>query len=927
MSIKTALKVAACAAFSFALSLGAQAQKPALDHSVYDSWHSLTRPVIPLNGEWVVYTVSPQQGDAVLYLRKYDGSVSYACPRAYDHKISADGTKAVYKIRPLYEQTRKAKIAKKKPDQMPHDSLAVIDLATGDVEKIANLKSLVVPFSLGDYVVYTKIVDKKDSLLKKEDHIILNIKTMSQDTIHFASNLKFNPRGSLLAYDVKPAAKDSVLQAGVYLYSSAGVDTLFRTDKKATLGSIFWNEAGDQFAFYANADTTKDAKKYTDVYLWAEESVRKVADHADPAIPEGWKLSDKPSIGWRKGDSMLTLGTCPIPMEKDTSIVDFERPKLDIWVWNEDYIQPVQKMRAGREKDRTYLAVLDLVSGKMTQIADEAVPDVGIGVDYLGDVVIASTDKPYRVQQQWDMNPCADWYRVSLSDGSRKLIAEAAPWTRFTLSPDGTRAVLYDAVARKWLFYDIANDSFRDLTSALGVSFYDENDDHPCLPPPAGSANWFTDSRRVTIRDMYDYWVFDAEGVKAPWLLTEGKGRADSTVYSLTIPYDEPHYFGRGTYVDPSRPLWFITRDTDSKQWGVASRDLTRRRNAVRVLAKGECKYDMLTLSSAGKEPVLYFTRESFETGRDLWRSTDLFKSEERVTEINPQIKDYNWGTVELMKWDRSDGIKAEALLFKPEDFDPAKKYPVIFYFYEKNSQTLYDARVPAPSRSVVNIPYFVSNGYVVCVPDMYYKMDGHPGRDGLESVLSAADEVCRNPWADEKHMGIQGQSWGGYQVAYIITQTDRFAAAGAGAPVSNMTSAYGGIRWGTGLARTFQYEQQQSRIGKDLWSGFDLYYDNSPLFFVPNVTTPVLIMHNDNDGAVPWWQGIEFFNGLRRCGKQAWLLQYNGEAHNLNGRWNSKDLSVRLQQFFDCFLKEEPMPEWMSTGVPATKKGLTLGY
>ena len=175
--------------------------------------------------------------------------------------------------------------------------------------------------------------------------------------------------------------------------------------------------------------------------------------------------------------------------------------------------------------------------------------------------------------------------------------------------------------------------------------------------------------------------------------------------------------------------------------------------------------------------------------------------------------------------------------------------------------------------------------------------------------------------------MAIQGQSWGGYQVAYLITQTNRFKAAGAGAPVSNMTSAYGGIRWESGIARTGQYEEGQSRIGKNLWDGFDLYVENSPLFHVPNVTTPVLIMHNDADGAVPWWQGIEFYNGLRRMGKQAWMLEYNDEAHNLRERRNRKDLSIRLSQFFDHFLKGAPMPIWMSKGVPATLKGIEYGY
>ena len=162
-----------------------------------------------------------------------------------------------------------------------------------------------------------------------------------------------------------------------------------------------------------------------------------------------------------------------------------------------------------------------------------------------------------------------------------------------------------------------------------------------------------------------------------------------------------------------------------------------------------------------------------------------------------------------------------------------------------------------------------------------------------------------------------------------MVTRPEVFKwkAAGAGAPVANMTSAYGGIRWGSGMVRQFQYEGSQSRVGKTLWDGLDLYIENSPLFFADKVETPVLIMHNDKDDAVPWYQGIEFFTALRRLGKPSWLLQYNDEVHNLSRRANSKDLSIRLEQFFNHYLKGAPMPVWMKDGVPATLKGIDWGY
>lgn len=238
----------------------------------------------------------------------------------------------------------------------------------------------------------------------------------------------------------------------------------------------------------------------------------------------------------------------------------------------------------------------------------------------------------------------------------------------------------------------------------------------------------------------------------------------------------------------------------------------------------------------------------------------------------------------------------------------------------------MYSYQAPAPTPSRLNISFFVSRGYLVFAPDITYE-NGHPGKSAYDYIVSAAQDLARHPWADGKHMGIQGQSWGGYQVAYLVTQTDLFKAAWAGAPVANMTSAYGGIRWESGMNRQFQYEHSQSRIGATLWEKPELYIENSPLFHLPRVTTPLAIMSNDADGAVPWYQGIELFTGLRRLGKPVWLLNYNNEAHNLIQRQNRKDIQRREQQFFDHFLKGEPAPQWLESGIPATEKGVNWGF
>jgi dipeptidyl aminopeptidase/acylaminoacyl peptidase len=280
-----------------------------------------------------------------------------------------------------------------------------------------------------------------------------------------------------------------------------------------------------------------------------------------------------------------------------------------------------------------------------------------------------------------------------------------------------------------------------------------------------------------------------------------------------------------------------------------------------------------------------------------------------------------------LVKWKTFDGREAEGLLYKPENYDQNKKYPMMVYYYRLSSDNLNRYISPKPSRSVINATFYASNGYLVFIPNVRYEI-GHPGRSAVNYIVSGTQALIDKGIAHKGLIGTQGQSWGGYQVAYIITQSNIFAAASAGAPVSNMISAYGGIRWKSGMSRMFQYEKTQSRLGATLWENPKLYLENSPIFYLNKVETPLLIRHDDADGAVPWYQGIEMFMGLRRLQKPVWMLNYNGEPHNLKAKTpDNKDLSIRMMQFFDHYLKGKPMPVWMKSGIPAMEKGKTLGY
>ncbi len=308
-------------------------------------------------------------------------------------------------------------------------------------------------------------------------------------------------------------------------------------------------------------------------------------------------------------------------------------------------------------------------------------------------------------------------------------------------------------------------------------------------------------------------------------------------------------------------------------------------------------------------------TEQTFNEFPDLVTSDGTFKELRKVSNANPQKAQLLWGTSELIHFKNADGVALSGSLYKPENFDPNKKYPMMVYIYEKLTQNVNHFVNPAPGTSI-NVSYYVSNGYLVLEPDIVY-VTGYPGQSALKCVLPAIQSVVDRGFVDEKAIGIQGHSWGGYQIAYMVTQTNRFRAVAAGAPVVDMISAYDGIRWGTGITRQFQYERTQSRIGGSIWQYPTRFIENSPIFWADRVQTPVMILQNDGDTAVPWYQGLEFFLALRRLGKEVYLFNYNGQPHGLSDRADQKDYTIRLQQYFDHYLKGAPAPDWMEKGVP----------
>lgn len=914
------------------------AQRP-LDHDAYEIWRSIDDEIISRDGAWVAYALTLQRGDPELRIRAVSGDTEYTVHRGRDPQFSADSRFVVFRIKPLVDSVRAAKRAKKKEDALPQDSLGVIDLATGEIVRVARVRSFRLPEDAGPWVAYhlmrkrasddsaqtdSTLVEESDSTRAepKEDAevgtilVLRNLATGAEHRYTHVTDYRFAENGSRLALALSSRLGE---EDGVVVVSLSGdLDSMRVAGGRGTYKSPRFDEDGRQLAFLTDRDEADRKDPRYALYYWHAGSpeARPVAAMGTDGMVEGWTVSEHRAPEFSHSGERLYFGAAPWvePPTEDTTLEE-DRVKVDIWHWQDPYLQPEQLLQADRERKRDYLAVWDVGRNDIVQLADIDLPEVRI--EHGGDVdhAIGESELPYRRERSWDFPTYRDLYVVDVRTGERRLMAERQQDRGF-VSPDGRYAWWYSREDNGWMTRPTDGGPAVNVTSAIPYPMYNEEHDAPYPAAPYGAELWTSDARWLLIYDRYDMWAVDPRGRVPPRNVTDGVGRCDSVRFRYvrldreqeTVPLDRPILLAAFHYGDKRSGFYrdHITGDRAPEELVFAMRRFS-------------------TPTRADDADRLLLTRQSVEEFPDLWVADVDFRSMRRVSHANPQQGEYRWATVELIEWRSANGTPLQGLLYKPDDFDPSRQYPMMVYFYERSSQNLYAHYPPVPHRSVIRPTFYASRGYVVFIPDIVYRI-GYPGQSAVDAVLPGVLEVVRRGFIDEDRIGVQGHSWGGYQIAFMITKTNMFRAAAAGAPVANMTSAYGGIRWGSGRSRMFQYEHTQSRLGGSLWEAPLRYIENSPLFWVDRIETPVLIMHNDEDGAVPWEQGIEFFVALRRLGRPAWLVNYNGEPHWPTSYANKRDWNIRLQQYFDHYLMDVAPPRWLAEGIPATEKGRTLG-
>ncbi|MEX2370735.1 MAG: prolyl oligopeptidase family serine peptidase [Bacteroidales bacterium] len=893
-------------------------EKLSLSFTDIMKFRSISAAAISDDGNWVVYAAVPDRGDPEVKVHSTDGKIEHSIPTADKPSISSDSKwVAAVKVEPAEELEKKKKDEKKGPGS----GMALLNLASGEQKTVERIKSFSFSNS-SEWLLYHSGEDEADDKNGKGDKknrtfgTDLQIMSLSSGKIYeypFVVSYSMDSISGHLALFVKDSTGES---NGLYisdLTDSPGELFPVYADSNIWADCISWNNKQGTLAFLAGSYGEKEKKVEAQLYTWIPGDKTAVQVLADSDLSEGWKVYHTNKLQWSKDGKRLFLGIKPSreisvkDEEKLDTVIDlFDTEKIltkrevDVWHWDDPYINSNQKKRWKNEKDRTYTGVYYPEDQRFVALADSLMP--GIQVAETERYLVGYSDLPYSKKVTWD-GRYNDYYLVDAVTGDKRLILREQQHT-MQLSPDGTFLVYYRE--GDWYLMNTRKSEAVNLTADLNVSFGNEDWDYPASVPGYGTAGWIGGSEAVMIYDKYDIWLFYTSGGE-PVCVTEGAGRGSEIIFRVRNLDREKDFLDKG------EDLLLSAYHDEKKHTGVYG--MKAGISGVKRLVEEPMKY---TVRARAKDAdKVLFSRESYGEFPDLWVTGMQFRKPAKITNLNPQVSNFAWGEPELIDWLSLDGRRIQGVLIKPGNYEEGKQYPVLVYYYRFFTDQMYEF----PNMAINHrpcYPFYTSNDYAIFLPDIRFDI-GSPGYSATKCLVPGVQKLIELGVADPDAIALHGHSWSGYQTAFVITQTDMFACAIAGAPVSNMTSAYGGIRWGTGLARQFQYEKSQSRIGGSLWEMRDKYIENSPLFYADRINTPLLIAFGDEDEAVPWYQGIELYLAMRRLEKECVFLQYRGEPHHLKKYANKLDYSIKFKEYMDHYLKGTPAPEWISSGVPYT--------
>jgi len=912
------------------------------------AWKGLGASAISNDGKWIAYRVAPLQGDGDVVIRSTSSDTEYRVeagegggPAAL---FSDDSAYAAVNIAPTHKEAAAAKRSKK-PAQ---NGVTIVKLADGTKTEVEKVRRFAFSNATPGWIALHRYgadsaagaqggraagpggpaAEPGDSRPRGSDLILRELSSGSDLGVGNVADFSFDKSGRWLAYTI-----DAADQAGNGLQlrdMTTGVVRVLDSGK-ASYEMPTWTERGDGLAVLKGTeDKAYRDKRYAVVgftAMAAAAPAKAVYDpSSDAAFPEGMTISPNRAPRWtddltgllfgihelRKSDKPAPPDTAATatpgspapaaPPAADDDDNDDEKPNLVIWHWKDPRLQSEQQVEETRDRNFSFVSVYYPAARKFIRLADDALRTVNVAPK--DKWAVGYDVRDYERMSNLDGRQFRDVYTIDVATGERKLALKRNRWV-YGPSPDGTKFLYYDD--KHFHVFDMASGQSRNITAGVPANFVDIEDDHNIVDPPQFPWGWSSDSRHVLLSDGWDVWQVPAAQGAAVNLTINGTKDALRYESRLAIDADE-----KG--IDLAKPIYVDVFGEWSKKNGIGRIDPGK--PGVTTVLWGDAAFGRF--AKAKNADVFIYTKETRGDTPNFYAATPSFADAKRISDVYPDQKNFAWSSdAILLEYTSDKGRKLTGSLFLPAGYEKGKQYPTVVYIYERLTQG--HNTYARPTHNGFNRSVYTSNGYAVLMPDISYHVND-PGMSAVWSVVPAVKAAIATGVVDPKHIGLQGHSWGGYQTSFLVTQTDMFAAAVAGAPLTNMISMYSLIYKNAGITNGMIFESSQGRFSSGYSDNWEAYARNSPVYHAQNVKTPLMILHNDQDGAVDFTQGIEYFNTLRRMDKPVILLEYPGENHGLAKPANQRDYTVRMKEWFDHYLKGAPAPDWMTEGIPRLK-------
>jgi dipeptidyl aminopeptidase/acylaminoacyl peptidase len=922
------------------------------------TFRALGATTLSPNGQWLAYRLSPLEGDTEVILRSTSGSTEMKFgvgASAGAVTFSADSAWAAVSISPTRREAQ-ANTRARRPNQ---NSVTLVNLATSEKTTIPKIRRVAFNGEMGGWIVLDKYPATaagaaapapaaggrgggrgggapaadapRDTSPRGGDIILRELKTGTEFSQGNVSEFAFNKSGRYLAMVIDASEQ---IGNGVQIRDmQTGIIAPLETDK-AFFERLAWTTEGDALSFMKGHDDRQYRERLFAAvgYTGFDKDARKriIYDPAqDKTFPTGMSISSNRPLQWTESRDALIFGIAaltkvPAPAGRGAGAAGAagaegaegrgagaagagadpaaERPNLVIWHFKDPRLQSQQEVQEAADRRLNYVSVYRVAENKMVRLSDEEVPN--LAVTGRTRWAIGTNNAPYERQGNLDGIRLQDVYAVDTHTGQKKVVKKGLRWGN-QASPDGTKYLYYEN--QHFHVYDVAAGTSRNITSAVPTKFINVEDDHNIVDPPTNAIGWTSDNASVLISDRWDIWKVPAAGGAAVNLTVNG--RKDQIRYQTRVRIDPEE---RG--IDLGKRQYFSAMSEWTKRAGYG------------ILEPGQTGIKMLlfedasvgSLMKAEKSDVWLYRRETSTQAPAIFVTDASLASGRKIVDTSAESSAYLWTAgAQLIDYTNAKGEKLQASLYLPANYEKGKSYPTIVYIYERLTQGHH--QYARPTANGFNRSVYTSNGYAVLQPDIKYYIND-PGMSAYWALVPAVQAAVKTGVVDAKRVGLHGHSWGGYQTAFTITQTDIFAAAIAGAPLTNMISMYSIIYKNSGGTNGAIFESSQGRFTAGPWDQWAAYTRNSPVAHAKNVKTPLIILHNDLDGAVDFTQGIEYFNTLRRLDKPVVLLEYPGENHGLARPANQQDYTVRMKEFFDHYLKGEDAPDWLEYGVPRLK-------